>query len=61
MAVSHQSWEGHSGKKWAIWEAPCWEILEFGGKFQNLEGNYAFLYTKTYKLCLNLEACLPGN
>ena len=23
----------HSGKKWGNWEAPCWEMLVFGGKF----------------------------
>ena len=37
-------------EKWGIWVAPCQEILVFGGKFWNLEGNCAFLYTKTYKL-----------
>ena len=51
----------HSGKKWGIGEAPCREILVLEGNFWNLEGNCAFLYTKTYKLYLNLEACLPGN
>ena len=27
----------------------------------NFEGNCGFLYTNTYKLCLNLEAGMPGN
>ena len=50
----HVQWEkvGNLGSSLpgnvGIWK----EILEFGA---------AFLYTKTYQLCLNLEACLPGN
>ena len=36
----------HSGKKWGIWEAPCREMLVFGGKFWNLEGNCAFFVHK---------------
>ena len=55
------SYGSHSGKKWGILEAPCQEMLVFGGKFWNFKGNCAFFYTKTYEVCLNLEAWLPGN
>ena len=43
----------HSRKKWGIWEAPCREMLVFGGQFWNLERKCAFFVHKTYKLCLN--------
>ena len=40
-----------NGKLWKLLAGKCWF----------LEGNFKFLFTKTYRLCLNLEACLPRN
>ena len=34
----------HNGKKWGIREAPCWEMLAFGGKIWR--EIVLFLYTK---------------
>ena len=44
----------HGWKKWAFWEAPCWGMLVFGGKFENLEGNCTFYVHKNTQIVENL-------
>ena len=41
------------GEKWGIWEAPCREMLEFGGKFAAWREIVPFYTQKHMNLCLN--------
>ena len=53
---------GKSSEFGKLLAGKCWYLEGNFGIWREIAGgNCTFLYTKTYKLCLNLEACLPGN